>query len=133
MKPIVRLLSLAAAAVLVAACMTSHDVIADKPWALHSIDGKPAAAPAELTLGTNGQLAATPGCNTTGGPFTIEGNRIMTGLLATTLMLCADAAVAAQETAFLAVLDADPVFAVDTGTGQLRLTAGGVTLLFDPE
>jgi heat shock protein HslJ len=116
-----------------AGCMTSHDVIAVKPWALHSIDGKLAAGSANLTLGTDGQLTAKPGCNTTAGTFVIEGNRIRTGLLATSLVLCADPAVAAQETTFLAVLDADPAFAVDTGTGQLRLTAGGMTLLFDPE
>jgi heat shock protein HslJ len=131
MKRFSRLLPLAASILLVAACMTSHDVIADKTWTLHAIDGRPAAGPAELRLGTDGQLAAKPGCNTTGGPYAIDGNRLTTGTLATSLMLCAAPAVAAQETTFLAVLEADPVFAVDTGTGQLRLTAGGVTLLFD--
>jgi heat shock protein HslJ len=133
MKPFARLLPLAASILLVAACMTSHDVIADKTWTLVSIDGRPAVAAAGLSFGTDGKLAVRPGCNSGGGPYTIEGNRIMGGPFAITAMGCADDGVMAQETAFMGVVDAGPTFAVDTGTGQLRLTAGGVTLLFDPK
>ena len=131
MKLLARTLSLVVTVILVAGCVTSHDVIADREWTLASVDGKPPVAPASLLLKTDGTLLVQAGCNGGGGPYRIEGNRIVTEAVALTAMGCAEP-VAAQELAIGVLLEADPVFAVDTGTGQLRLMAGGVTLLFDP-
>jgi len=130
MKVLVRFLALLVVVLLVAACMTSHDVIADREWTLASIDGKPPAAPASLVLKTDGTLLVQTGCNGGGGPYRIEGNRIITEAVALTAMGCEEP-VATQELTIQVLLEADPVFAVDTGTGQLRLTSDGVTLLFD--
>jgi heat shock protein HslJ len=131
MKELLRTLSFATAViVLVAACMTSHDVIADKEWKLASIDGKAPVAAATLLLRTDGTLLVQAGCNGGGGPYGIDGNRIVTEAVGLSVMGCEEP-IAAQEQAIQGLLEADPVFAVDTGTGQLRLEAGGVTLLFD--
>jgi heat shock protein HslJ len=124
-------IALLATTLVAAGCMTSADVITGKTWSLDLVDGQPAVAPGTLALGGDGQLQVEPGCNRGTGTYAIEGNRLVTGPIALTAMLCVDDAVNAQETIVLGVLDADPTFAVDTRTGQLRLTAGESTLLFD--
>jgi heat shock protein HslJ len=121
----------AALAVLLAGCMTSADVISDRTWTLDEVNGLPAAGPGTLTLGADGRLSLEPGCNSGSGTYAIEGNRLLTGPIAVTERLCADDAVNTQEAIVVQVIDADPTFAVDTRTGQLRLMAGDATLLFD--
>jgi heat shock protein HslJ len=126
-----RLVAVVAVALLLAGCMTSADVITGKTWTLARVDGQPAAAPATLVLGGDGQLQVEPGCNHGGGAYSIEGNQLRIEPIALTAMLCLDDAVNRQEQQVMAVLGADPTFAVDTKTGQLRLTAADATLLFD--
>ncbi len=128
LRPAVALL---VATLAVAGCMTSADVISGRTWTLDLVGGEPAAASGSLTLGSDGGLAVEAGCNAGSGTYAIEGNQLVTGPIAVTEKLCADEVVHAQEAVVLAVLDADPTFAVDTRTGQLRLTAGDSTLLFD--
>ena len=124
-------LAAATLALLVAGCMTSADVISDRTWTLDEVNGLPAAGPGTLTLAGDGTLSVEPGCNTGSGTYAIEGNRLLTGPIAVTERLCADDALNTQEAIVVQVLDADPTFAVDTRTGQLRLMAGDATLLFD--
>lgn len=124
-------LLLPAVLLLVASCMTTADVVTDRIWTLVSIDGQRPVAAAGLRLGSDGQMTVEPGCNHGGGSFSIKGNRIVNdGPIALTAMSCLDDKVGLQEAAFMVVVNADPVFALDTGTGQLRLEAHGVTLLF---
>jgi heat shock protein HslJ len=125
-----RLISLSIVAFLVAACGMGSQAIPGRPWKLVSIGGRPPVAEARLEFGNDGRLTFQPGCNTGGGPYSIDGNRIRTGDLVRTAMLCADDAVNGQEAVFLAVLDGDPVFAVDAGTGDLRLEGNGTSLVF---
>ena len=131
MSRILLSLALLAAMLAAAGCMTSADVITGKTWALDLVDGQPAAAPGRLTLGSDGQLQVESGCNSGSGSYEIQGNQLQIGPIALTAMLCADEAANRQEQQVMAVLGANPTFAVDTRTGQLRLTAGDSTLLFD--
>lgn len=128
---VVAIVALVVVALVVAGCMSSHDVIAGRTWKLVSVGGQPPVADARLSLGTDGRISVWPGCNKGSGPYAIDGNRLKAGLLVMEQSRCKDERVNAQEAAVLAVVEAGPVFAVDTGTGQLRLSANDVTLLFD--
>lgn len=112
-------------------CITSEQVIVRGHWTLHSVDGVPPAAPGRLDFEADGTVALDTGCNAGGGTYRIDGLRLLTEELRTTLIGC-QGAVAAQEQAFLEVLAGPPAFAIDTGTGRLRLTGPtGRVLLFD--
>lgn len=132
MHAVLRRLALLAIVTLVAAaCMSSLDVIAEKSWTLASVNGAAPAAPGGITFHANGSFELQTGCNSAGGTFEVQGNRLKLGPLQTTLMLC-EGAVGAQETAVLGAFTDAIVFAIDTGTGQLRLTGtNGSVLLFN--
>jgi heat shock protein HslJ len=117
-------------ALMAGACMASQDVITGA-WTLVEINGSSPAAEASLSLLPDGKFTMRPGCNTGGGIYAIDGNRLDTDEMSLTMMACGDAS-NVQEQAVVSVLDADPRFGIDTGTGRLRLTAGdGTTLLFE--
>jgi len=124
----------AAALLVVTACMPSSDAIADRPWGLDQINGSAPAVPAHLELGVagfaaDGTYTVQPGCNTGGGTYRIVGNTIDFGQPSITAMACGEPA-DSQEQAFLAVLGAKPRFEIETQTGRLRLTAGESALVF---
>jgi heat shock protein HslJ len=126
-----RLVATAGACVLLlAACMTSHDVITDRPWKLVLIGNAAPAAEAGISFGTDGRFTMQPGCNNGGGTYTISGNRIDVQSLEATAMACGDPA-DAQEQVFVAALEADPRFEIETGTGRLRLATDDTVLVFD--
>lgn len=52
----------------------------------------------------NGQVSGSAGCNTFSGSYTVEGDELTFGPLATTRKACADPAIGQQETDFLAAL-----------------------------
>lgn len=131
MMPTRRGAGLAAALLLGASCMNTGDVVTGRPWALVSIDGRPAAAEAALAFDDHGGFTVRPGCDSGGGEYQFEGNRVVTDMVGLTMMLCPDAAAMVQEAAVMGVLEAGPVFAVDSGSGRLRLEANGTVLLFD--
>lgn len=123
-------IALLASLLAAAGCMTSADAISGRTWTLDRVNGLPAAAPGTLTLGADGRLTVEPGCNRGSGTYSLQGNRLVTSQIAATPAPCGDDAVNAQEAVVLGVLDADPTFAIDTKTGQLRLQAGDTTLQF---
>ncbi len=126
-----RLALLAIVTLVAAACMSSLDVIAEKSWTLASVGGAAPAAPGGVTFHANGAFELQTGCNAAGGTFEVQGNRLVIGPMQTTLMLC-EGLVGAQETAVMGVFTGGLLFAIDTGTGQLRLTgANGTVLLFN--
>lgn len=57
-----------------------------------------------IAFGTGGQVVGTGSCNGYGGPYRVDGDAIEVGELASTLILCQDAAIGAQEAAFMAAL-----------------------------
>lgn len=98
--------------------------LADTSWTVNTINGVavlPAARPT-LTFAQDGTIAGSASCNHYSGPYRIDGDRIVIGDLASTLMLC-DGEVGAQETAFLGALRASQTWRV-TEAGDLEI--GGV-------
>jgi heat shock protein HslJ len=125
-----RILAALLAAGLLVGCLPSSNAITGRTWRLVQIDGAVPAAEAGISFGVDGRVAVSPGCNSGGGAFSIEGNRITVGELLLTAMACGDPA-DAQEQAFLAVLGASPRFEIETRTGRMRLTAGEDALVFE--
>jgi putative lipoprotein len=73
-----------------------------------------------MTFGADGRVEGTGGCNSYGGPYKLDGAAIDVGELASTMMLCADQSIAAQETTFFAALGGAQTWQV-TDTGDLML------------
>jgi heat shock protein HslJ len=112
-------------------CLTSQDIITGA-WTLVRVDRAAPAAEGALSLLPDGTFTMRPGCNTGGGRYVIDGNRLVTDALNLTMMACAED-VLAQEHVFLEVLEADPRYEIETGTGRLLLVAGDSTLVFDAQ
>jgi heat shock protein HslJ len=111
--------------------MTSPDVNTGA-WTLVGVDRRAPAAEGALSLLPDGTFTVRPGCNTGGGSYVIDGNRLVTDGIGLTMMAC-DEAVMAQEKVFVQVLDSDPRYEVETGTGRLLLTGGDSTLAFEAQ
>ena len=69
------LAALAFATLAVAGCMASHDVITGA-WTLVEVNGSLPAAEASISLLPDGTFTMRPGCNTGGGTYVIDGNRL---------------------------------------------------------
>jgi len=84
-------------------------------WTVTSIAGKDvvAASRPTMTFGGDGRVQGTGSCNSYGGPYQVDGDAMDIGDLASTMMLCADEAIAAQETAFFAALAAAQTWRID--------------------
>ena len=64
-----------------------------------TIDTRPTMA-----FGSDGQVQGTGSCNGYGGPYRLDGDTIEVGDIASTMMLCGDAAIGVQEAAFMAAM-----------------------------
>jgi heat shock protein HslJ/uncharacterized protein YraI len=74
-------------------------------WRILSVDGVAAQGTAEMTIGDEGELAGTVGCNRFSGEGRYaEGVLEITRPFAATRMACVDPAIAAQEQAMLSLL-----------------------------
>ena len=91
-------------------------------WVVSTIGGSDTIAGSQptMTFGADGQLNGTGGCNSYGGPYMLDGAAIDVGDLASTMMLCADQSIGAQETAFFAALGGAQTWQVDD-SGNLLL------------
>jgi heat shock protein HslJ len=86
-----------------------------------------------LTLSfREGSLSAQPGCNTVGGPYDVEGGKLVVTELAMTEMACLDQALMDRDTAFVAFLQAGPTITLDGPTLTLA-TADTTWVLTDEE
>lgn len=93
-------------------------------WVLVSYGpaGTPATAlpEAPVTLDFTQQgVSGSAGCNQYSGTFVYNNNTLTFNPLVTTQMACADAAVNAQEQAYLAALQAATLYSIDAGTLQI--------------
>lgn len=134
MKALPRSLPLVATLVLVAACMTSADVITGKPWKLAEIGASTPVDPEGIigvSLGTDGRFQLNTGCRSGGGTFHVDGNQIVLDSEILQPTPCNET-MAAQDAILLGVVEGRPRFEIDTRTGRLRLTSkAGQVLLFD--
>lgn len=97
--------------------------LAGSRWTLERIDGETPAVPAKATLTfERGRLAASAGCNAIGGPWRVDGLRLIAGPLVQTEMYC-EGPVGEQERALSALLAAGPVITREGGT--LTLVSSG--------
>jgi heat shock protein HslJ len=99
-------------------------------WRLDAIaegagpDGSVSSVLGEPVLELDGdRLGGDTGCNSFGGDYEVEGDRLRVGQLAQTLIGCEDA-LAAQERHVLEVLEADPVWTIDGPSLELRTDDG---------
>jgi heat shock protein HslJ len=127
------LTGLALVATLVAGCLTTRDVLVGPTWSLREAGGSPPAADAGVQFDADGTFAATTGCNSLSGTYHLEGNRILIDSEQMSLSPC-DPVTGPQEALVLEVLHAQPTYAIDTGTGHLRLTTDDDdVLVFAPQ
>lgn len=83
--------------------------LAGSQWTLEQIDGDAPSLPAGARLSFERErLAASAGCNSIGGPWRVDGLRLIAGPLVQTEMYC-DGPVWKQERALSALLSAGPV------------------------
>ena len=95
-----------------AACAMPEDSgsdLAGSQWTLEQIDGVSPSSPAGARLSFERErLAASAGCNSIGGPWRVDGLRLIAGPLVQTEMYC-EGRVWEQERALSALLSAGPV------------------------
>lgn len=102
----------------------TFDEILDIDWLVQSIAGHEAAEGVASTVrfGSDGRVTGDAGCNRFGGSYTLDGDRLEVGPLATTKRMCPDE-IMTQEDRFLELL----------GTPlRFELTTEGFVLL-DPD
>lgn len=89
----------------------------------------PAVSDAEaiLTFGEDGAVGANSGCNSMGGEYQVEGNKITFSEMTSTLMACDDDRMA-QESAFAQALNGTATFEIEDNT--LAITNGDMVLVF---
>jgi heat shock protein HslJ len=99
-------------------------------WALRTVGGKPAAAPATMTLSATDVVIQT-GCNEGAGTYTYDNPKLTLAGVAFTARACTDPAVAAQDAAFQAIAKG-PV-SMHAGDKEMTIDpgSGGVVLVFD--
>jgi heat shock protein HslJ len=131
---VTRAVAVGALAVVLAACLTTGDVLVDRPWKLAEIAGVAAVDPDGIVgvgFGTDGRFTVNTGCRSGGGTYHLEGNRILLDSEILQPSPC-DEAMAAQDAVLLGVVEGRPRFEIDTRTGRLRLTSeSGEVLLFE--
>ncbi len=129
-------LLLAGFAVIAAACGSDGGSVSESAWTATEIaDGEVVAgAPPTIIFGAtengSGQVFGSTGCNNIAGGYQIDADTISIGPFATTLAACADPAVSAQETAFLAALENTETFSATESSLELKSADGSVTASF---
>jgi heat shock protein HslJ len=82
-------------------------------------------------FGEDGTLSGNSGCNTYNGSYTVTGNRIKIGPLASTRMACGEpAGVMEQEAQYLAALETTATYQIEGTTLELRTTDGALAADF---
>ncbi|WP_324262534.1 META domain-containing protein [Altererythrobacter sp. H2] len=109
----IRLATLAALPLLAACASTGYaetPQLAGTEWRFVAIDGQAPASDRARMAFTAERISATAGCNGMGGTWTIEGDRLMGGPYASTMMFCDG--LMEQERAIGALLAEKPVLTV---------------------
>ena len=77
-----------------------------------------------------GTISGNASCNQFNGPAVVDGQAIAIGPLISTRMACADDAATAQETAYLAALEASTTYELSTTGLELRDASGATMVTF---
>lgn len=118
------------AGIMLSACSGGTSASLTGTWKLVSY-GDPAnptpAAPEVDTyviFGEDGTISGNVGCNDFGGDYEVDGDKITFGSISSTLMMCADPAIADQESAVLNTLTETVTFVIDGDTLTLTSANG---------
>jgi len=120
-------------AIMLAACGgTGGDPLNNTSWELAAIGEQSPLAGTTITLSFEDGLAGgTSGCNSYGGAYQVNGDKIEFQEFEATLMACLDTGVMEQETAYLGTLGEAQRF--EMSEGQLQIYgSGGEALTFIP-
>jgi len=79
-----------------------------------------------------GNVAGSGGCNTYNGTYTTDGASLDFGPLASTMKICAEAAVSQQEASYFAALDTVATYAFNGDLLQLRAADGALQVEYRP-
>jgi heat shock protein HslJ len=123
-------------ALLVSSAQPPPSEPAGPEWVLVSLTGHEPATLAGLKRKVSatfrdGKVAGSFGCNGFGGTYSVEGDRLIFGALAGTMMACPEPAMAIENAVRKALMGSVPFTVAD---GVLTLRAGsGVTLVFEAQ
>lgn len=111
----------------------ANDPLAGTSWTLTSIGGKGLVPGSNITLEfKDGQASGNAGCNSYGGGYQVNGNKVEFQQMASTLMACADSDMMVQESAYLGFLGKAQSF--ELADGQLQIyRSDGEALTFVPQ
>ncbi len=94
-----------------------------------AVVGVSADTPLTMTFGADGQVSGSAGCNNFTGGYTVDGDAITIGPLASTMMMCADPEnVMEQEQMFLSALSAATTYTIHGDRLELRTATGALAV-----
>ncbi len=83
-------------------------------------------------FGTDGNISGSAGCNNFSGPYTIDGNKITIGPLASTMMACeGPAEIMDQEAQYLAALQSAATYQIEGNVLELRTADDAIAAFFN--
>ena len=107
--------------------------IRDREWKLASvgsISSMPSGAPPTLRFEADGRVSANTGCNSAGGAYTIDGDRLTIANVFSTKRACVDQARNELEAAYLDALRRTSSFRIVDGQLELLGADGAVLARF---
>ena len=120
---------------LLTACgvINPRDALNGSAWTLTSFDNMPPLKGTKLTVEfAEGKIGGSSGCNSYGGLYKVNGEKISTGPIAVTMMACVDPGVMEQEQIFLEYLQEAQTYI--RSEGQLQIfRSDGKALTFMPQ
>jgi heat shock protein HslJ len=86
----------------------------------------------DIQFGKDGTVSGNSGCNTYSGSYTVNGNQIQIGPLASTMMACSDpTGIMEQEQQFLAALGTAATYQIENNALELRTADGALAADFN--
>jgi heat shock protein HslJ len=86
----------------------------------------------DIQFAKDGTVSGSSGCNTYSGTYTVHGNQIQFGPLASTRMACGDPpGIMEQETAYLAALESAATYQIEGDVLELRTSDGALAADFN--
>jgi len=105
----------------------AKDPLAGTEWVLVDLGDRLPQEGTSVTLAfKDGQAYGSAGCNSYGGEYTLKGDEISFGAMASTLMACSDQGVMEQETLYLQRLAQASTYSLENGMLVLYLSDGSL-------